>query len=308
MPLSLTIGLEFADDEVRLIETEAIGHIVGVTSADFHPVPDEFSGARLLDLPHDTGIARRFIQMMTDTLCGVPRIPRRIAISLPATVPLIATIPIDRDLEEKEKVRQLEWDSRTLLGIPANAGVSLHSMPLDRNSSIENRLVVALPDSLLHFLKDTFTLLGFHVTSIRIRHFIMEDWLEKRMAVSVPEARGIVGVFDDHAIVGLYHRTSYSGFHLQTISRKQPYTPQIIRLIRDTMATHGMSFLTTVHLYGPHATSEFASILSEALGWPALPTAHHLAATFRRQVDLEAFEDAPHRFESALCALPGGVA
>jgi hypothetical protein len=307
MALSHTIGFEIADNEFRLVDTESIGHILSVTGTGKYATRHNYSLPEFLKLPYDKGMADDFLRDVTEAFIATPRIARRVAICLPTTVPLITVLPLEREMSEKEKLEHMEWESRILLGCPAGTGVTVHSTQLMRSGPIEERLIAALPNNLLESLKQSFNLLGFTVASIRIRHFLMEEWIEKHMAFAAPGSHLLLGMFDDYAAAAMYRGNQYEHFRLVQLSSMRSYEPQVLRLVQDSAHACGISMPESIYAYGPGAYGKPLEALSVALETPLHPIAPYLSATWRKGEDHDAFMANPDHYEAPLCSVAGSL-
>jgi Tfp pilus assembly PilM family ATPase len=258
MSVSHHIGLEIAGSCFRLVEVQRQDHHTVVLRADVYDTGADFASARMFDLPFDRQLAKTFIADLLNALTASAMYSPAVSLVLPSDLPLVATLPLDVSVPEQERMALLEWECRTLMGFAEGTPMSVLAHPIRRDESHSSVLVVALPQPLVDFLNTVFAHLTFDLASIDVDHFVMENLVRMQYPKYTADGLAVVGLYASHCSAGIYHGSVYSGFRLGTVSYRQQYASQALRLIEDLSGRQ----LDNVYCFGPGYTTH----IGEALG------------------------------------------
>lgn len=233
MSVAHHIGLEIAEGCFRLVELQRQDHHTVVLRADVYETALDYACPRLFDLPFDRDLAKTFISDLVHVLTASTVYAPGVSIVLPSDLPLVATLPMDASLPERERSVQLEWECRMLMGLPEATPMSVLSHPLRDDSEARSALVVALPHAVVDFLNTTFSYLTFELAAIDVDHFVMENMVRRLYPRDSRESVAILGMFDSHCSAGMYVGAHYCGYRMSTVTYRQQYSSQALRLIES---------------------------------------------------------------------------
>lgn len=255
------IGLEIAGNCFRLVELQRQDHHTVVLRADVCDTGADFASTRVFDLPFDRDLAKIFISDLVRTLTASNVYAPAVSLILPSDLPLVATLPLDVSVPEAERMAQLEWECRTLMGFPEDTAMSVLSHPIRRDGMHASALVVALPQSLVHFLNSVFSHLTFDLAAIDVDHFVMENLVRLRYPKYTSDGLAVLGMFASYCSAGVYHGSVYNGFRIGPVSYRQQYATQALHLIESI----AVGPLDNVYCFGPGYTGHIGDAMGGLL-------------------------------------------
>ena len=303
MAVTHHIGLEIAQNAFKLVEIRTLDGFPAILRADLYETTRNYGSSLLHEIPFDYDLAKSFIHELTDLLQRRMVYSGAVSISLPALVPVIATIPVDAGLTVDEKREHFLWECRTLNALDPD--LDLHVMPLllDSRDGVETHLLVSLPKATLQFLKSTFLHLTFSVHSIDIDHFILERAVRKMHPQATEAAIAVFGIFEEYCLLGVYHESAYRGFRSTAVSYKENYVKQVLRLLESVLAGEESLQIDQIFLYGQCATKSFQDTLRSVVRVPVTVFNPFSRFSFLTESDASAAVKHPkHTFDVAVCA------
>ncbi|MAT38554.1 MAG: hypothetical protein CL946_03000 [Ectothiorhodospiraceae bacterium] len=261
-------GLYLTDRDLRLVECSTDGEYKVVSQVSVSEVEFPFGSPLLHEIPYNRKLAKEFIRTLTALLRESPIRSSRISFVIPSIAPLIASIPVDPRLSEDDKQRYLEWECRQLTGYDESIQLDVMSQQLYSNNESEVHLAACMPHQTSVFLKSVCSQLSLTLSVLDIDHFTVEELLARHLDEFNAATYALVGLTDDYATVGVYENGRYLGFKVNTVSAREGYFAQVLRLLKGILEDHPAVSLDTVFVFGEHASSELLQSLESLLEIP----------------------------------------
>ncbi|MDT8324698.1 MAG: hypothetical protein RRA94_11330 [Bacteroidota bacterium] len=261
------IGLEIAERSFRFVEIQQQDRQSTVLRADTLETARDYASELFFDIPFDRELARQFITDLATVYHRRTVFAGSISLVLPATLPLVFTVPVDSTLSEAERLRQLHWECTTLGNVPQETRMRMLTHVLGKEGATMRYLVVALPQALVDFLTQTCDYLTLDLTSIDIDHFAMENVLRRLYPHDVSQQYAVAGLHAGHCSVGRYADGRYLGYRMAGITYKEHYAAQVLGLI-DALQPAGRDALKQLYIFGDAATTHVVDALEEILSCP----------------------------------------
>lgn len=264
MGITHHIGLEIAERSFRFVEIQQQDRQSTVLRADTLETTRDFASDILFEIPFDRGLAREFITDLATVYHRHTVYAGSISLVLPATLPLVFTVPVDSTLSETERRRHLQWECTTLANLPSDTRMRMLTHELGKNGGTTRYLVVALPQSLVDFLSQTCEYLTLDLVSIDIDHFAMENVLRRLYPHDASQHYAVAGLHAGHCSVGRYDGGSYLGYRMAGISYRNHYAEQVLRLV-DALQPPAADALQQLYVFGDAATPHVLDALENVL-------------------------------------------
>jgi Tfp pilus assembly PilM family ATPase len=268
MPTRSHIGLEIADTEFRMMELRADDDGPVISYAVTQQTEFNYASPLLHEAPYNRKIAKAFIKDLSSLFHHSTTNASRVSIALPASTLLVSTFPIDPHLSEAEKKEQLEWECQTLYGVDTETKLDVHSFVLSATEDAEMHLAASMPNQTSEFLKSVFAQLAFTVNSIDVNQFIVENHLHDNTPGIASLAYAVFGLFEEFCTVGVYDRGKYYGFRQSSMSFREGYFAQALRLLQSILGDDPELNLEAVYVYGSASTQPLLDSLRTLLEIP----------------------------------------
>ncbi|MBL0173787.1 MAG: hypothetical protein IPP94_00695 [Ignavibacteria bacterium] len=308
MPLSHHLGLEISDNALRLVEVRINDGFPIVLRCDVAEASHAYGSDLLHRVPFDYELAKAFITDIAGLFHGRTVLSNRISVVLPATVPLLVTLPVDADLSPSERDEHLQWECRTLSGAPDNAEFHLYQQSLGHGKDTEILLVAAMPRETVRFLKSAFEHLTFQVSGIEIDHFLYETFIPTLYPQAARATFAVLGIAPPRCIASVTGEDGYLGMLRGTITRAGHAELDALTVLHGVLHEHPATVMQAIFLYGPGATEHSAQALSRLLDVPVHAVHPMRAVSFIAGAEAEkARAHTPETFDAALCAAMKGA-
>ncbi|MFZ1729452.1 MAG: hypothetical protein WBQ23_04010 [Bacteroidota bacterium] len=262
MSVSHHIGLEIAERSFRFVEMQQQDRQSTILRADILETSHDYSSPLLFDLPFHTELARDFIRDLATIFHRHSVFASSLSIVLPSMLPLVAMLPLDEALPRSEQRKQLDWECKALGGHAADTALTILTHEL---SGVKKTLAVALPTACVDFLNSTCDHLTLGLTAIDTDHFVMENVVRKLYPHDASGTFAVLGLFSDHCAAGLYSGGEYRGFRQTSLTYKEHFAAQTVRLIESLPGFHQAGRLSHVYVYGSAAADDVIDALVEIL-------------------------------------------
>ncbi|MCB2205475.1 hypothetical protein KQI65_12075 [bacterium] len=259
------IGLEIAERSFRFVEIQQQDRHTTVLRADTLETALDYASPLLFDIPFDRNRARAFITDLASVYHRHTVYASSISLVLPATLPLVCTVPLDNSLSETERQRQLQWECTTLGNFPPETRMRILSHPVLRSVQYDSQLVVALPQALVDFLTQTCEHLTLNLTSIDIDHFVMENVLRRLYPHDASKRYAVTGLHAEHCSAGRYSDGRYHGYGMASVTYKEHYPAQIVRLLDGLRGGRQSEGLQQLYAFGEQAEPIVLDALEQVL-------------------------------------------
>lgn len=256
------IGLEIAERSFRFVEIQKQDRQSTILRADIRETSHDYSSPLLFDLPFNRELARDFIRDLAAIFHLHAVYACSLSIVLPSMLPLVTMLPIDEKLERTEQQKQLEWECRTLGGHPPETALTIlaHDIAESRKT-----LAVSLPASCVDFLNSTCEHLTLDLAAIDTDHFVMENVVQKLYPHDACGTFAVLGLAGDHCSAGLYVGGLYRGFRQTSVTYKQHFAAQAVRLLESLPGFLGNGQPEHVFAYGSAAGDDVIEALDGIL-------------------------------------------
>ena len=302
------IGLEIAEQSLRLVEFRVNDGYPFILRADVLPTEHPFGTALLHTAPFDRDLAKHFVRDVASLVHRHPFLSTRISVVLPSLVPLIVTLPVDTRSTPEEQRGHIVRECRQLTSLDETTEVSVLSFPLGRSDSVEHHLAVSLPQTTVDFLRSVLTHLTFQVHSIDIDHFVIERAAQRSYREQAGLTSGTLGMFDSACTASIIRGESYFGFRVSRMSYRQQYLAHAVSLLTELLRKRVRASLEALVLFGDDRCDEFHPALEKVLDIPIhrfLPSRQ--IPFLSNTVAGEAAEHPPHVFTAAASAAWNGL-
>lgn len=259
------IGLEIAERSFRFVEIQQQDRHTTILRADILETAHDYASPLLFDLPFDRELARSFITDLASVYHRHTVYAGSISLVLPSMLPLVCTVPIDRRLSENERQEQLQWECRTLSGIGDNVPLSILSHILTSTEHADLTLAVALPQPTVDFLTQTCEHLTLDIHAIDIDHFVMEKVIQLLYPHEAESDFALLGLHEHHCSAGRTIGDQYHGCRLASISYKQHYPAQAVRLLENLPVRHTANSPRHVFAFGEAAETHLTDAIEDIL-------------------------------------------
>ncbi len=278
-----------------------------ILRADVLETQHDYASPLLYDLPFDRDLARSFIADLAAVYHRHTVYAGSLSIVLPALLPVVCTVPVDRALTADARREQYEWECRTLGAFPEDLPLHILSHDLAPLQNAVQVLLVALPDPLVRFLTSTCEHLTLELLSIDIDQFVMEHAVRRLYPHETERNYAVIGLHTAHCSAGQYSGADYHGCRMTSISYRQHYPAQAVRLLESLPVRTGGSTLNQVFLFGEAAEHHTVDAVEEILQTPTIRTVP-LADTIIPDAVQESFTHNNERmFETAAAAAMLGL-
>ena len=259
------IGLEIAERSFRFVEIQQQDRQSTILRADTLETARDYASRLFFDIPFDRDLARQFITDLATVYHRHTVYAGSISLVLPATLPLVFTVPVESRLSERERNRQLQWECTSLANLPEDTRMRMLTHVLEKDGEVIRYLVVALPQALVDFLTQTCEYLTLNLGSVDVDHFAIENVLRQLYPHDVSQHYAVVGMHDGHCTAGRYADGTYLGFRMGTVSYREHYAAQVLRLLEGLQPSNAGA-LQHLYVYGnaaaPHVLDSLEDILS----------------------------------------------
>lgn len=262
------IGLEIAEQSLRLIELRVADGYPFLLRADVLPTEHPFGTALLHAAPFDRDLAKHFVRDVATLVHRHPFLSTRISVVLPPLVPLIVTLPADARCTPEERRLHIVRECRRLTSLDDRTQVSVLSFPVDRSDSVEHYLAVSLPQTTIDFLKSVLSHLTFQVHSIDIDHFVVERAAQRSYREQAGLTSGTLGLFDTACTASIIRGEAYFGFRVSRMSYRQQYLAHAVSLLTGLLRKRVRASLESLVLFGDERCDEFHPALEKVLDIP----------------------------------------
>lgn len=262
------IGLEIAERSFRFVEIQQQDRQSTILRADTVETAHDYASPLLFDIPFDRNLARDFITDLASVYHRHTVYAESLSLVLPAELPVVATVPLDASLRDDERRDQLQWECTALGGFQKGTPLRILSHTLDGESQSEQVLCVALPQATVDFLSQTCRYLTLTLSAIDIDHFVLENAIQKLYPHDTAASYAVVGLYEDHCSAGRYHGDRYFGYRMASVSYKQHYAAQAVRLLESLPGTAAAPPLEQVFVFGDRTEDPIADALETILKCP----------------------------------------
>ncbi|PLX23573.1 MAG: hypothetical protein C0600_14560 [Ignavibacteria bacterium] len=259
------IGLEIAERSFRFVEIQQQDRQTTILRADTLETAHDYASPLLFDLPFDRDLARSFITDLASVYHQHTVYAGSISLVLPSMLPLVCTVPVDRKLSAEERREQVEWECRTLGGLAENVPLSILSHTITSNDEIAITLAVALPQSTVDFLTQTCEHLTLDLHAIDIDQFTMEKMIQLLYPHEAKNDFAVLGLHEKHCSAGRYSSAQYHGCRLGTVSYKQHYPAQAVRLLESLPIRQSTNGPGHVYVFGNAAETHLTDAIEDIL-------------------------------------------
>lgn len=261
------IGLEIAEHSFRLVEMSTQDRRTTILRADIWETEHDYASHLLHEVPFEKNLARSFIASLSDLINSDAIFSTAVSLVLPVDLPVITTLPIDRGMTEEAKFEQLQWETRTLAGLPEKTQMHILTHRVGQTADAEKILVVALPQSTVDFLVTTFSYLTLDLASIDVDHFILEDWVRHSYGSDTQARIGVLGLYSRFCSAGVYTAGSYRGFRMRGFDSRRQYLAQTVQAFDELLRPDALP-LDSVYAFGAEAIPGVAETLQGLLDAP----------------------------------------
>jgi Tfp pilus assembly PilM family ATPase len=259
------IGLEVAEHAFRFVEIQQQDRQSTILRADTVETEHNYASSLLFDLPYDRDLARAFITELAKIYHRHTVYAESLSIVLPSTLPLVCTIPLDNSLSDFERKEQLQWECTMLGNFPRETPLQILSHELARTRHATQHLAVALPQATVDFLTQTCEYLTLDLASIDIDHFTMENVLRRLYSHEATVAAAVIGLHASHCSAGRYSNGQYHGYRMASVTYKEHYTAQILRLLDSLPGGSTAKPIEQVYVFGDDANAHIVDALENIL-------------------------------------------
>ncbi len=259
------IGLEIAERAFRFVEIQQQDRHTTVLRADTLETAQDYASSLLFDIPYDKGLAREFITDLATVYHRHTVYAGSISLVLPATLPLVFTVPVDNTLSPREQEEQLQWECTTMGNFSPETRMRILSHPLGKGSVSTQQLIVALPQGLVDFLTETCDYLTLDLVSIDIDHFAIENVLRLLYPHDAMQHYAVTGLHGEHCSAGRYSHGQYHGYRMTSVTYKEHYPAQIVRLLDQLHLPASEDGLEQLYVFGDQAGSHVLDDLENIL-------------------------------------------
>ncbi len=262
MSVSHHIGLEIAERTFRFVEMQQQDRHSTILRADILETAHNYASPLFFDLPFDRALARDFIYDLATIFHRHAIYAQSLSLILPSMLPLVTMLPLDSTISRSEQQLQLEWECKALGGHAADTVMTIltHEIP-----EAGKALAVALPAACVDFLNSACEHLTLDLTAIDTDHFIMENVVRQLYPHDAAGTFAVLGLFDDHCSAGLYTGGSYRGFRQASVTYKQHFAAQAVRLLESLPGFHSAGYPDQVFVYGSGAGEAVIEALDQIL-------------------------------------------
>jgi Tfp pilus assembly PilM family ATPase len=265
MATSHHIGLEIAERSFRFVEIQKQDRQTTILRADTIETAYDYSSPLLFDIPYDKELARSFITDLATVYHRHTVFAGSLSLVLPAMLPLVCTLPLDKNMSPRERKEHLQWECRTLGGFPDHTQLSILSHDLASTRFADQMLVVALPQPTVDFLTQTCDYLTLELHAIDIDHFVMEKMIQHQYPHDAESNYAVLGLHEAQCSAGRYNGKHYHGCRTASITYKQHYPAQAVRLLESLPSSSTAGALDQVYVFGSAAESRLTDSIEGIL-------------------------------------------
>jgi len=259
------IGVEITEGEFRLAEVRFVDGYPLVLRCDSMETSRNFASAVLHEAPYSRDLAREFLTDFARLLHGRPLFSSSLSFVLPASAPVLETIPIDDRLGPDETRTQLEWACGILGGRPIGAPYQIFTQPLFREPKTGAMLVAAIPQDTINFLKAAGGHLMLEVPSIEIDHFLFESVLCGDS--SEGDFKAVMGLAPRRCSASVLNGSRYVGFYRRAVERNENSLRSALAILKELLEAAPVT-VRDAGIYGPDADEAAARELRSLLAIP----------------------------------------
>lgn len=270
MSVSHHIGLEIAERSFRFAEIQQQDRQMTILRADVMDTQHDYSSHTLFDLPFDRELARSFIADLAAVYHRHTVYAGSLSIVLPALLPVVCTVPVNKSLTAEERREQFEWECRMLGAFPDALPLHILSHELSPLPTAEQVLLVALPSALVQFLTSICEHLTLELLSIDIDQFVMEHAVRRLYAHETDGNYAVIGMHPEHCSAGRYAGEQYLGCRMTSISYRHHYPAQAVRLLESLPLREGSGTLDQVFIFGAAAELHTVDAVESILRCPTI--------------------------------------
>ena len=241
-----------------------------ILRADVMDTQHDYSSHILHDLPFDRDLARNFIADLAAVYHRHTVFAGSLSIVLPALLPVVCMVPVEKSLAAQERREQFDWECRTLGAVPEDVPLHILSHDLPPLPDAEQVLLVALPRALVHFLTSICEHLTLELLSIDIDQFVMEHAVRRLYPHETAGNYAVIGMHADHCSAGRYSGEDYLGCRMTSVSYRQHYPAQAVRLLESLPVREGNRPLDHVFLFGAAADHHTVDAVEDILHCPTV--------------------------------------
>jgi Tfp pilus assembly PilM family ATPase len=302
------IGVEIAEQSLRLVELRVTDGLPAILRADELPTRHRFGTALLHDVPFDRDLAKEFVRDIATLVHRHPFLSSRLSVVLPPLVPMIATLPVDANQTHEEQRRYLARECTSLSSLDDAARVSVLSFPLSRTDSTVQHIAVALPQSTVDFLKSVFLHLTFQVHSIDIDHFVVERAAQRFYKEESTGTCGTLGLCAASCTASITRGKTYFGFRVSRMSWREQYLAHALSMLSALLRTRAKASMDALVLFGDERCDEFHPALEKVLDIPIHRFLPSRLITFHSDTSAAHADTRPlHTFTAAVAAAWNGL-
>ncbi len=235
MSVAHHIGLEIAERSFRFVEMQQQDRQSTILRADTLETTHDYASPLLFDLAFQPTLARDFIRDLATVFHRHAVYAHSLSLVLPSLLPLVTMLPVDGQLPRSLQRRQVEWECATLGGHSHDTALTI--LTHDFASTLQT-MAVALPSSCVDFLRATCEHMTLDLQAIDTDHFVMENFVRKLYPYDAGGTFAVLGLYSGHCSAGLYDRGAYRGFRLASVTYKQHFTAQAVRLLEALPGFH----------------------------------------------------------------------
>lgn len=240
-----------------------------ILRADVMETQHDYASTLLYDLPFDRDLARSFISDLASLYHRHTVFAGSLSIVLPALLPVVCSVPVDKELTSEERREQFDWECRMLGAFPKDLPLHILSHDLSQLPAADHVLLVALPAALVHFLTSTCDHLTLELLSIDIDQFVMEHAVRRLYPHETGGEYAVIGLHAAHCSAGRYSGEQYHGCRMSAISYRQHYPAQAVRLLESLPVRTGDHTLEQIFLFGAAAEHHTVDAVEQILRTPA---------------------------------------
>jgi len=263
----------------------------------------DFGSSIIHDVPYNRKLAKSFITDLTLLFHNSPLASQRVSIAIPASSMIIATFPVDPHLSDQQRDEQLSWECRTLYGYGSERQIDVQTHLLRSTGDADYFLAAGMPKQTSTFLKSVFSQMALTVSDIDVEHFTVENHIQELIPNPGAHSFAVFGLFETHCAVGVYDRGRYCGFKQASVSAKEGYFAQTLRLLQAILAGEPTVKLEAVFAYGNAAAQPALDALRSIL---AIPVRRYEPRKATPALDQRTAENlsrcTPHTFDIAASA------
>lgn len=257
MSVSHHIGLEIAERSFRFVEMQQQDRQSTILRADILETTHDYASPLLFGLPFQRTLARDFIRDLATVFHRHTVYADSLSLVLPSLLPVVTMLPVDAQLPRAVQRRQVEWECAALGGHAPETALAI--LTHDFANALKT-MAVALPASCVDFLRETCEHMTLDLQAIDTDHFVMENVVRKLYPYDADGTFAVLGLFVEHCSAGLYDRGVYRGFRQTSVTHRQHYTAQAVRLLEGLPGYHS-ALPDRVFVFGTAATDDVTDAL-----------------------------------------------